>query len=184
MTTKEYFNPAESFKNGQPPRWLLRWPGLSCEAMYLYVCLVEIAGARDECTVTEKTIAQKAAGGNIVSARWYILELETRQLIEARASDGSEAKTYRFVWHSQMADPPDPDSPGGASKRAGLTVREREIVVCLANGMNDREISKTLEITQSTVNFHVQNLKYKLGATNRAHIVALVIVESSEKRMR
>jgi DNA-binding CsgD family transcriptional regulator len=48
-----------------------------------------------------------------------------------------------------------------------LSDRERKIMVLLAQGMRDREISQSLHISESTVKFHINNCLSKLQAKNR-----------------
>src|SRR5438093_2304989 len=54
-----------------------------------------------------------------------------------------------------------------------LTAREREIANLLGLGLTNKEIAVRLGISQRTADTHVQNMLNKLGASNRAQIVAL-----------
>lgn len=54
-----------------------------------------------------------------------------------------------------------------------LTPREYDVLRWLCSGKTNWEISRILDISESTVKFHVANLTQKLGASNRTHIVAL-----------
>lgn len=60
-----------------------------------------------------------------------------------------------------------PDHPCQALERAGLTLREREIVQCLADGCSNLEIASRLDIAESTVKVHVKHLLHKLGLHSR-----------------
>lgn len=53
-----------------------------------------------------------------------------------------------------------------------LTPRERDCTAYVAAGKSDWEISVILGLGETTVRFHVDNARRKLGATNRAHLVA------------
>ena len=53
-----------------------------------------------------------------------------------------------------------------------LTARERDAVAWVAEGKSDWEISVILGVSESTVRFHVDNARKKLGAVNRAQAVA------------
>ena len=55
--------------------------------------------------------------------------------------------------------------------------REFECLRHLANGLEDGEIAKRLGITNRTVRFHIDNVKRRLAANNRAHLVALATRE-------
>jgi DNA-binding NarL/FixJ family response regulator len=54
---------------------------------------------------------------------------------------------------------------------AGLTEREREILVLIARGRSNGEISGELEVSPSTVKNHVTSLFAKLGVRDRAQAV-------------
>jgi two-component system nitrate/nitrite response regulator NarL len=57
---------------------------------------------------------------------------------------------------------------------AGLTGREQHILGLLVQGMSTREIVEALEVSQSTVRTHVQNIFTKLGVHSRLAAVALL----------
>jgi len=52
-----------------------------------------------------------------------------------------------------------------------LTQREREVVVCAAEGMNNQEIAEHLVISTATARTHVSRAMIKLGARDRAQLV-------------
>jgi len=54
-----------------------------------------------------------------------------------------------------------------------LSPREREVLTLLAEGLPTKQIARALDITERTVKFHVASLFVKLGASNRAQVVAL-----------
>ena len=53
-----------------------------------------------------------------------------------------------------------------------LTARERDCLAFAADGHTDVEIAGLLGIAETTVRFHINNARRKLGATNRTHAVA------------
>jgi DNA-binding CsgD family transcriptional regulator len=53
-----------------------------------------------------------------------------------------------------------------------LTARERDALSWVAEGKSDWEISVILGVSETTVRFHVDNARRKLGAVNRAQAVA------------
>jgi len=67
---------------------------------------------------------------------------------------------------------PVPASRAAKSAFGGLTEREREIVVCIAQGKSNREIAEALIVTKRTVETHINNILYKLDCTSRSQIVA------------
>ncbi len=62
-------------------------------------------------------------------------------------------------------------SPTGA-KRPELTVRERDILRLLADGLSNEEIGNALFISPETVRTHVRKAMAKLGADTRTQAVA------------
>lgn len=59
-----------------------------------------------------------------------------------------------------------------ADRGASLSVREREVLAGLAAGKTNRDIAKTLMISQHTVGRHVESIFAKLGVTSRAAATA------------
>jgi DNA-binding NarL/FixJ family response regulator len=59
--------------------------------------------------------------------------------------------------------------PAGSKQldTAGLTTREREILMLVAEGWQNGEIAARLWITEQTVKFHLSNVYRKLGVANR-----------------
>ncbi|WP_293897767.1 LuxR C-terminal-related transcriptional regulator [Phenylobacterium sp.] len=62
-------------------------------------------------------------------------------------------------------------APPGADE-VRLTHRERDALAWVAEGKSDWEISVILGCAETTVRFHVDNARRKLGAVNRAQAVA------------
>ena len=56
-----------------------------------------------------------------------------------------------------------------------LTPRELQMLEFLAEGRSSKEIANFLAITEATVKGHLKNLYDKLGASDRAHAVALAL---------
>jgi DNA-binding NarL/FixJ family response regulator len=54
-----------------------------------------------------------------------------------------------------------------------LSAREREVLRLVAEGQSNKQIARTLGIAERTAKFHVTSLFQKLGADNRAQVVAL-----------
>jgi len=53
-----------------------------------------------------------------------------------------------------------------------LTTRERDCLAFVADGYTDAQIAMLLDISESTVRFHLSNARTKLGAVNRTQAVA------------
>lgn len=57
-------------------------------------------------------------------------------------------------------------------RQVAITLREREILVWVRDGLSNQQISEKLGISALTVKNHVQKILRKLGAANRAQAVA------------
>ena len=53
----------------------------------------------------------------------------------------------------------------------GLTLRQREIIVMLAEGKSNKEIAREFEVLEGTVKLHVKGILRKLGVRNRTEAV-------------
>ncbi|MEU9216394.1 response regulator transcription factor [Streptomyces sp. NPDC048376] len=83
----------------------------------------------------------------------------------------SAAATRSLI--TRFLDSPDPAaSPVPPEDLATLTAREREITALVADGKSDKEIAAELFLSPLTVRTHVQRAKTKLGARDRAQLVA------------
>lgn len=56
-----------------------------------------------------------------------------------------------------------------------LTERERDVLRCMVDGLNNNEIAEALVISLGTVKFHVSNIFHKLGVDSRVEAVKLAI---------
>ena len=80
-------------------------------------------------------------------------------------------------------------APGAAGLVAGrparhvrgigaLTSREREVFALLADGQSNREIARTLRVSEKTVKTHVSAVLAKLGVADRTQAALLAVRES------
>lgn len=56
-------------------------------------------------------------------------------------------------------------------KKAGLTQREHEVLVKMAQGLSNQEIAKELFLSESTIKTHVSNILFKLDAKRRTQAI-------------
>jgi two-component system, NarL family, nitrate/nitrite response regulator NarL len=61
-----------------------------------------------------------------------------------------------------------------------MTPREREVINCIAEGMSNKEISRTLHIATHTVKSHVRNIMEKLTLRTRLQIAAYAHREAED----
>ena len=115
-------------------------------------------------------------------ARGYLIKnIETDYLLRAlrRAAAGetvvAEALTGKLVSELQGGTRPAPP-PSGIDK---LTPREKDILDCLACGESNKLIARKLELAESTVKIHVQNVLKKLKLSSRVQAAVYAV----EQRM-
>lgn len=111
-------------------------------------------------------------------ATGYLLKnIETETLIDAirRAARGesiiSPKMTAKLIQGVRNQTRP---APGPAEKEK-LSPREREILSCLARGESNKEIARTLELAESTVKIHVQNIFKKLNLSSRVQAAVYAV---------
>ena len=93
-------------------------------------------------------------------------------IIETLATNLPNAQLRETFLSQALALVPLPRSPSPrkATKHAfgGLTAREREVVIQLAQGKPNREIAAALVVSERTVEYHVGNILGKLGLSSRS----------------
>jgi DNA-binding CsgD family transcriptional regulator/tetratricopeptide (TPR) repeat protein len=67
----------------------------------------------------------------------------------------------------------------GAGPLAGLTPREREVALLVADGCTNAQIAARLQLSESTVEKHVSRLLAKLGTSTRTGVVRLLAAASA-----
>ncbi len=159
----------------------LNMPGLSgLEAMQLIVeDLPDTAVLM--LTVSEEAEDLTTALKN--GARGYLLKnIEADYLTQAikRAAAGepviAESMTAKLVMQFRSGVVQD-----NAPKKEKLTPRERETMVCLARGESNKEIARNLDVAESTVKIHVQNILKKLNLTSRVQIAVYAVEHGMDK---
>lgn len=81
-------------------------------------------------------------------------------LVVAVPGDLPRRSTYRSL-----------PSRGGEEVVESLTAREAEVLQLLAEGLANKEIARTLALSENTVKFHVNAILGKLGASSRTDAV-------------
>lgn len=56
-----------------------------------------------------------------------------------------------------------------------LTERERDVLRCMVDGLNNNEIAERLVVSLGTVKFHISNIFHKLGIDSRVEAVKLAL---------
>lgn len=95
---------------------------------------------------------------------------EIKEAIEVVLAGGSPMspqiarKVITFFNNPEESEDPKPDS--------GLTIREREIVVGLVDGLSYKMIADRMDISIDTVRAHIRNIYKKLHVNSKAEVIA------------
>lgn len=87
-------------------------------------------------------------------------------------SDPNLEQAIAYALESKVARPRPPST---ANDTVGLTRREREIAILIAESKSNAEIAEAMVITKRTVETHIGNILSKLGFTSRGQIAAWAI---------
>ena len=112
-------------------------------------------------------------------ASGYLLKnIEMEELVSAirRAAAGDSVVSPQMTAKLIQGVRDQPRISDKAIERDRFSPRERDILACLARGESNKEIARALDLAESTVKIHVQNILKKLGVTSRVQ-VALYAVE-------
>jgi DNA-binding CsgD family transcriptional regulator len=114
------------------------------------------------------------AQGAFEEARTLAEQLATTLLVEKERKD-----FYRQATHELPSSAP--LSPQKATQRAfnGLTQREREVAMLIAQGKANRAIADALTLSERTIEKHVENIMAKLDVNSRSQIA----VWATEKKL-
>ena len=79
-----------------------------------------------------------------------------------------------FIARTRLSAAPVPRTPV-EDRPYGLTDREHEVLALLGTGATNRQIARSLFISERTVGVHVSRVLHKLQVTNRAQAAALAV---------
>jgi DNA-binding CsgD family transcriptional regulator len=89
-----------------------------------------------------------------------------------------KGKTQLHLWREPLPEPlqlgPEPVA-AAASPGDGLTQREREVALLVADGLRSREVAERLGIASQTVKSHLKTIFDKLGVRNRVELARRLV---------
>jgi len=98
--------------------------------------------------------------------------------ISSRIAPGQLVRTLRRVaraqplfWEPEVPPAQPSRSEGGRPIASGLTLREIEVLDCVAQGFSNRDIAEALFVTEQTVKNHMTSIFRKLGVDDRVQAV-------------
>ncbi|MFE6911246.1 response regulator transcription factor [Streptomyces erythrochromogenes] len=87
------------------------------------------------------------------------------------------------AWFPSYEEPDGPPEQHGAQPyEALLTEQESAVFLCLATGASNRELAGELQLSVSTVKFHVVNIRAKLGGISRLQACLLAALAREGSR--
>ncbi|MFF8433113.1 response regulator [Streptomyces bacillaris] len=99
----------------------------------------------------------------------YLHKEAEREVLVAAIRSAMAGGTTMFL--PRTSNGPGPGSAQEPDPAASLTLRERELMELVAQGLSNRQIGTRLGITEGTVKRHLRNIFDKLGASSRLDAV-------------
>ncbi len=155
----------------------LNMPGLSgLETLQLLVqdlpdCAVLILTVSEEAEELGQALRDGACGYLLKNIDADALTAAIRRVAAGEAVI-TESMTAKLVAQFRSHTPADPSAD---AERARLTAREREIVQCLARGESNKVIARNLNVAESTVKIHIQNILKKLNLSSRVQVAVYAV---------
>jgi DNA-binding CsgD family transcriptional regulator len=114
-------------------------------------------------------LAEAAQGGPPGVRRTLLMEHPGERLrIEVTAV--GRGRTQFHLWREMLAGPVHVADADTQARTDGLTHREREVALLVADGLRSREVAERLDIAPQTVKSHLKTIFDKLGVRNRVEL--------------
>ena len=121
-------------------------------------------------------LTEGALGGAPGIRRTLVMEGHGERLrIEVTAL--GKGRTQLHLWREPLPEPVQlgPESIAPAAPSDGLTSREREVALLVADGLRSREVAERLGIASQTVKSHLKTIFDKLGVRNRVELARRLV---------
>lgn len=124
----------------------------------------------------DETVAEAMSSG----ADGYILkEMESEKIIQAVKAVSSGINVFGPNVYSgiqkKITEAPKPASPEGNDAVSELSPREREIIVLIAEGLDNKNIAAKLFLAEGTVRNNISRMLDKLGLKDRTQIAVYAV---------
>ncbi len=121
-----------------------------------------------------RCLSDAAQEGQPGIRRTLVLEGEGERLrIEITAV--GKGRTQLHLWREPLPEPVQLGSEPQAAPADGLTQREREVALLVADGLRSREVAERLGIASQTVKSHLKTIFDKLGVRNRVELARRLV---------
>ncbi len=109
-----------------------------------------------------------------LAAAWTLVGGLGERLLTAEITSLARRARIDLAAPSGVGEKDDPaGEPTTAAGELGLTLRELEVLVLLAEGCTNRQVAEALFISPKTAGVHVSNILAKLGVANRVEAAAV-----------
>ena len=130
------------------------WPGLTDGALLP----AELRG-----------LAEGAQGGPPGARRALLVE-QSGERLRVEATAVGKGRTQFHLWREPLPVAVDVPEVAEEVRSDGLTQREREVALLVADGLRSREVADRLSIAPQTVKSHLKTIFDKLGVRNRVEL--------------
>lgn len=151
---------------------------LRCDRQAEEMMKVFFADAADGASVPAELrgLTDAAQSGTPGIRRTLVMEGHGERLrVEVTAV--GKGKTQLHLWREPLPEPVQlgPEPAPAASPADGLTQREREVALLVADGLRSREVAERLGIASQTVKSHLKTIFDKLGVRNRVELARRLV---------
>jgi DNA-binding NarL/FixJ family response regulator len=105
-----------------------------------------------------------------LGASGYLLKSAGRDEILAAITAVSEGETYV---QSRLIQPLLADVTGSSRRTGRLSPREQQVLQLIANGLENKQIARELELSEATVKTYIRGVFERLDVSSRAEAVAV-----------
>lgn len=116
------------------------------------------------------------AGMNLGADDYLAKPVETEDLLAAVETRLARHAAHQHAIRHAAAAPPDFSSPAPIEKALGVSPREAEVLLWVAQGKSNAEISGILGAAEGTIKRHLSNIFDKLGLDSR-HAATVQVLE-------
>jgi len=124
-------------------------------------------------------LAEGAQAGTPGIRRTLVMEGHGERL-KVEITAVGKGRTQLHLWREPLPEPlqlgPEAaEHPPAAAPSDGLTQREREVALLVADGLRSREVAERLGIASQTVKSHLKTIFDKLGVRNRVELARRLV---------